>query len=60
MGAYTQPILVTTVIAVFATAGVWLFVMPDEPQRAADDGLIAAAIASVVLTEKVRRDLQQR
>lgn len=59
MGGYTRPTLVSTAIAVLATAGVWLFVMPDEPERAADDGIIAAAIASMVVTEKVRRDLRQ-
>lgn len=58
MGGYTRPILFSAAIAVLATAGVWLFVMPDEPQRAADDGIIAAAIASVVVTAKVRRDLR--
>ena len=60
MGAYTQPILASMAIAVLATAGLWLFVMPDEPERAADDGILAAAIASLVVTEKVRRDLTRR
>jgi hypothetical protein len=34
--------------------------MPDNPERAADDGIIAALIASGVVTEKIRRDLRQR
>lgn len=60
MRPYTRPILLTATIAVTATAALWLLVMPDNPECAADDGIIAALIASGVVTEKIRRDLRQR
>jgi hypothetical protein len=59
MSPFARSVLSSAAIAVLATAAVWLFVMPDEPQRAADDGVIAALVASIIVTEKVRRDSQQ-
>lgn len=59
MGVFTRPILLSGTIAILATTVVWLVAMPDDPERAVDDGLIAAAIASVVVVRKVRRDLGQ-
>jgi hypothetical protein len=59
MSVFTKASLISAVLAAVATLGVWLIVMPDEPERAADDGIVATAIASLVVTEKVRRDLNQ-
>ncbi|ACA16876.1 hypothetical protein M446_2420 [Methylobacterium sp. 4-46] len=44
-------------IAVLATVVVWLWVMPDEPQRALEDGAGAAALATLIVGAAIRRGL---
>ena len=46
-------------IAIVATAVVWLFVMPDDPEKALQDGAGAAALATASVGASLRRGAGQ-
>ncbi|BCM84279.1 MULTISPECIES: hypothetical protein [Methylobacterium] len=48
-------ILGAVAVCIAATAGLWLLAMPDEPVRALQDGLGAAALATIIAGAAVRR-----
>ena len=47
MNPLARPVLLAAAVAILATVAVWLSVMPDAPEDALEDGLIASASASL-------------
>lgn len=45
-------------IAIVATAIVWLIVLPDEPEKALQDGAGAAALATLIVGASTRRRME--
>ena len=55
MNPLARPVLLAAAVAILATAAVWLSVMPDAPEDALEDGLIASLSASLVMLVVIRR-----
>ncbi|GJD60564.1 hypothetical protein [Methylobacterium frigidaeris] len=55
MSAIEQGILGAIAVCIAATAALWWLAMPDEPVRALQDGLGAAALATIIAGAAVRR-----
>ncbi|KMO16394.1 hypothetical protein SQ03_14785 [Methylobacterium platani JCM 14648] len=51
-------ILGAVAVCIAATAGLWWLAMPDEPVRALQDGLGAAALATIIAGAAVRRSAE--
>jgi hypothetical protein len=55
MNSLVRPVLLAAAVAIIATAAVWLSIMPDEPEDALEDGLIASLSASLITLVVSRR-----
>jgi hypothetical protein len=55
LSAIEKGILGAVAVCVAATAALWWLAMPDEPVRALQDGLGAAALATIIAGAAVRR-----
>ena len=55
MNPVARPILLGAAVAIVATIVVWLSIMPDAPEDALEDGLIASLSASMILLVVNRR-----
>jgi hypothetical protein len=55
MNPLVRLMLLAVAIAVVATTAVWLSIMPDEPEDALEDGLIASLSASLIVLVVSRR-----
>lgn len=51
-------ILGAIAVCIAATAALWWLAMPDEPVRAVQDGLGAAALATIIAGAAVRRSAE--
>ena len=55
MNPLARPILLGAAVAIVATIAVWLSVMPEAPEDALEDGLIASLSASLIMLVVSRR-----
>ena len=55
MNPLARPILLGAAVAMVATIAVWLSVMPEAPEDALEDGLIASLSASLIVLVVSRR-----